>query len=187
MPLPAWFMSRGAGGGKGGHDGGVRPASAVQPKVIAPPNVLQQKVIAPPKVHTPPALPQQQTQPKQQQRQVVHGSHVAANGTANDSAPTGGKGKLLALCDRRKVPRAEFVSNEITGPGREWVSSVTVSPNGQPLTFQGSGAKKAAAEEAAADMALLAIEGGGVGGRVGGGRAGGKVEAKVKSSQEYFS
>jgi len=68
------------------------------------------------------------------------------------------------------------------------VCSVTVSLNGQILTFQGSGAKKAAAEEAVADVALLAIEGGGgVGGRVGGGKAGGKIVAeKVKSAKNVL-
>ena len=55
---------------------------------------------------------------------------------------------------------AQFASIQEPGNGREWVCNLAV---GRSAAFvgvfcQGRGVKKSAAEEAAADMALLAIE-----------------------------
>jgi hypothetical protein len=55
---------------------------------------------------------------------------------------------------------AQFASIQESGNGREWVCNLAVGRSAAfvGVFLQGRGVKKSAAEEAAADMALLAIE-----------------------------
>jgi len=162
--LPAWFMSKGqnakAGGGGGGGGGGVRPGSAPTPTPMLKQMPLPPAPQAAPRQvrQMPPAGALAPSVPPTAKRAPP----ATAPAAAPAAAPSGGKGKLLSLCDKRSWPRAQFQSAQEAGAG--WVSSVTVIVNGQPLTFHGRSGKKAGAEDAAAVAALLSVEAGGEGG-----------------------
>jgi hypothetical protein len=93
------------------------------------------------------------------------GGSGGASKSSGGGCPVGGnlKGRLLSWCDKRQEARPEMQTVKAPGNGNgnghvNWLCSLSVVVDGLAYKFQGMASKKSAAEEAAADAALAALE-----------------------------